>query len=144
MTKLLPSAPPCLTSTREGDIALPLTGIAPTTDMTTMHDASTSMTGGLAGDGLEIDVRHGDGMTVVAASGHLCRETATRLSCAVSASVPGPDEMLVVDLGGVSYLDTVGLGICMSSANAARSEGRCVIVLPPAGDSAQAIAGAAA
>lgn len=88
---------------------------------------------GLDLDALQVRVLIADGMTVVSAAGRLVRHTARRLSAVLDSLAPTTEGMIVVDLGEVSLLDTVGLGICMTSAHAARSEGCSVVVLPPAG-----------
>lgn len=93
-------------------------------------------------EALRVRVVYADGMAVVSASGRLVRHTARRLATALDTLSLSCDGMIVVDLGEVSLLDTVGLGICMNSAHAARSEGCNVVVLPPAGRSDHAPAAA--
>lgn len=95
-------------------------------------------------DALQVRVLLADGMTVVSAAGRLVRDTARRLSAVLDSLAPTTEGMIVVDLGEVSLLDTVGLGICMASAHAARSEGCSVVVLPPAGRATGAPADVAA
>lgn len=82
---------------------------------------------------LAVQIKQVDGMSVVTASGHLLRHTADQLSTAVDLACRTGTEMIVVDLGEVTLLDTVALGVCMAAAFAARSGGHGVVVLPPAG-----------
>jgi len=93
---------------------------------------------------LEVQIKQVEGLSVVSASGRLLRHTAGQLATAVDLVCGAGGEMIVVDLGGVSLLDTVALGVCMAAAFAARSGGHSVVVLPPAGHDGSVDGGARA
>ncbi len=63
------------------------------------------------------------GRTVVEVAGEIDMLTASQLRQELLARVPSSEGELVADLTGVSFIGSVGLGILVETANAARENG---------------------
>ena len=79
---------------------------------------------------LAIDRRETDGLTVVEVGGELDVYTAPRLMQVVADSVAQGHRDLVIDLSGVTFMDSTALGVLVSSRQmVAEGEGRLRLVL---------------
>ena len=77
---------------------------------------------------VDTDVADG-GTVVVAADGELHMSTAPRLSAYLRSSLRGDTERLVVDLSGVHFIDSTGLGVLLSTLREVqRRGGRMAVV----------------
>jgi anti-sigma B factor antagonist len=70
---------------------------------------------------LGLDVGERDGATVVAVSGELDLASAPRLRDVAVGRLMGGDKALVLDLTGVEFLDSTGLGTLVAVLKRARS-----------------------
>jgi anti-sigma B factor antagonist len=71
--------------------------------------------------------------TVLLVAGELDMATAPRLRTRVVQLVTAGEAPLVVDLGGVTLLDSIGLGVLVGAAARAESLGRRLRIVCPAG-----------
>jgi anti-sigma B factor antagonist len=90
-----------------------------------------------------MEVRSGreDGATVIQAAGDLDVSSAPLLRAALAAALPAPGTVngsasgspnAIVDLTGVPFCDSVGLGVLVEAHNRARrARGRLVLVVAP-------------
>jgi anti-sigma B factor antagonist len=67
--------------------------------------------------------RTGDGLLVVSPVGRLNMVAAPQLRAMVAASVTTGDPRVVVDMAGVDFIDSSGLGALVAGLKAARQEG---------------------
>jgi anti-sigma B factor antagonist len=80
---------------------------------------------------LEIDLRQEGGWTVLAAVGELDLYTAPRLRDEVLAAIDGGARQVAIDLNGVGFIDSTGLGILVACLKRLREQdGRMVLVAP--------------
>lgn len=70
-----------------------------------------------------LDVSERDGRTIVTASGELDVHTAPGLKSRLDALSQQPDPALVVDLGGVGFIDSTGLGVLVTTLKHVRESG---------------------
>jgi anti-sigma B factor antagonist len=76
---------------------------------------------------------------VIAPQGELDIHAARGLSEAFQQAVGSSDSMLVVDLSGVTFLDSTGLGTVLKTFERLRRQGRTMKVIAPAGSPAAAV-----
>lgn len=77
----------------------------------------------------EVEVRpHGPGAQIVAPAGELDISTAPRLRDALRALEPRP-ETLIIDLRGLSFLDTSGLQLLLEERQSAERDGRRIVLV---------------
>lgn len=69
---------------------------------------------------MQIDKSERDGVTVLTASGRLNMVSAPRLKAAVDESVAAGRARIVVDLGGIEFIDSSGLGALIGGLKVAR------------------------
>jgi anti-sigma B factor antagonist len=74
------------------------------------------------GEALTIEVRQGQGYAIVAAAGEIDISTVTRLRERLF-EIATSGQPLVVDLGQVSFIDSVGLSVLVGTANRAATHG---------------------
>ena len=80
---------------------------------------------------LEIESRQDDGWTVLAVSGELDLYTAPRLREDVLATLEGGADRIAIDLNGVGFIDSTGLGILVACLKRVRErDGRMVLIAP--------------
>lgn len=80
---------------------------------------------------LEIESRQEEGWTVLAASGELDLYTAPRLRDEVLSTLEGGATQIALDLHGVGFIDSTGLGILVACLKRVRErEGRLVVIAP--------------
>ena len=72
---------------------------------------------------LQVETRHDGDVAVVAASGEVDVFTAPGLDAELSALLSDGHTRLVVDLTGVSFLDSTGLGVLVKGLKSARDAG---------------------
>ena len=77
----------------------------------------------MAGVNLGIDVHRRGDWIVIAPIGDLDMGSAPRLRQEVVTAVAAGDTHLVVDLGSVDFIDSVGLGVIVGARRRARSNG---------------------
>ena len=78
---------------------------------------------------LEIETHHEDGWTILVVGGELDLYTAPRLRDQVLAAVDGGADHIAIDLVGVGFIDSTGLGILVACLKRVRErEGRLVLI----------------
>jgi anti-sigma B factor antagonist len=75
-----------------------------------------------------LDVTQCDGWSVVAVTGELELGTAPRLRQQVVSLIGGGRSHLVIDLSGVDFVDSVGLGVVVGALKRARTHGGDVLI----------------
>ncbi|HEV8296207.1 MAG TPA: STAS domain-containing protein [Acidimicrobiales bacterium] len=83
-------------------------------------------------DGILIEVQDGGDDTVVRLIGELDLQSAPRVRTAMASVHGGHTDRVVVDLEGLSYMDSVGIGLLVSSRQRLESEGRHLSLRNPA------------
>ena len=80
---------------------------------------------------LEIETRSEAGWTVLAAGGELDLYTAPSLRDEVLATVDGGVDRIAIDLNGVGFIDSTGLGILVACLKRVRErDGQMVLIAP--------------
>jgi anti-sigma B factor antagonist len=80
---------------------------------------------------LEIETRTEDGWTVLVTVGELDLYTAPHLREEVLAKVAGGADHIAIDLNGVGFIDSTGLGVLIACLKRVREQdGRLVLVAP--------------
>ncbi len=82
---------------------------------------------------LQVTTSHSEGVAVVTAVGEVDLHTAPQLEAALAEQIAAGHPRLVVDLSGVGFLDSTGLGVLVKALKAAREgEGwiRLVVTSP--------------
>lgn len=80
-------------------------------------------------DLLTVDVRDEDGWRILAARGQLDVATAPQFRQTLVEAQYGGNTRVVVDLDGVEFIDSMGLGVLVGGVKRARShEGRMIVV----------------
>jgi len=72
---------------------------------------------------LQVETRHEGDTAVVAATGEVDVYTAPALDAEITGLLQGGSSRLVVDLTGVSFLDSTGLGVLVKGLKSARDAG---------------------
>ena len=86
---------------------------------------------GVAAVELEIQSRMEDGWTILVAGGELDLYTAPRLRDEVLATLEGGATQIALDLHGVGFIDSTGLGILVACLKRVRErDGRLVVIAP--------------
>ena len=80
---------------------------------------------------LEIETRHDDGWTVLATVGELDLYTAPRLRDEVLATVERGEHRIAIDLNGVGFIDSTGLGILVACLKRVREQGGALVLISP-------------
>jgi anti-sigma B factor antagonist len=75
---------------------------------------------------LKVETRHEGDVAVVAATGEVDVFTAPGLDAEITALLEQGSSQLVVDLSGVSFLDSTGLGVLVKGLKTARDSGGSV------------------
>jgi len=71
---------------------------------------------------LRMSVSHGDGETVVSVTGDLDVSTAAQLADTVNAELREAPGRVVLDLGGLAFCDSLGLGTLVVLSRTARQQ----------------------
>ena len=80
---------------------------------------------------LDIETRNEDGWTVLVAGGELDLYTAPRLRDEVLATIDRGADRIAIDLNGVGFIDSTGLGILVACLKRVRErDGRFVLIAP--------------
>jgi len=80
---------------------------------------------------LDIESRTEDGWTVLEARGELDLYTAPKLRDDVLGIIDRGDQRIAIDLNGVGFIDSTGLGILVACLKRVRErEGRMVLIAP--------------
>jgi anti-sigma B factor antagonist len=80
---------------------------------------------------LDIESRTEDGWTVLEARGELDLYTAPKLRDEVLGIIDRGDQRIAIDLNGVGFIDSTGLGILVACLKRVRErEGRMVLIAP--------------
>jgi anti-sigma B factor antagonist len=80
---------------------------------------------------LDIESRTEDGWTVLEARGELDLYTAPKLRDEVLGIIDRGDDRIAIDLNGVGFIDSTGLGILVACLKRVRErEGRMVLIAP--------------
>jgi anti-sigma B factor antagonist len=80
---------------------------------------------------LEIQTRREDGWTILVVVGELDLYTAPRLRDQVLGTVDGGMDRIAIDLNGVGFIDSTGLGILVACLKRVRErDGRLVLIAP--------------
>jgi anti-sigma B factor antagonist len=82
---------------------------------------------------LEIQTRREDGWTILVVGGELDLYTAPRLRDQVLGTVDDGVDRIAIDLSGVGFIDSTGLGILVACLKRVRErDGRLVLIAPEA------------
>ena len=84
-------------------------------------------------DTLEVSVAEKDGWTVLIARGTIDYWTVGPLRTAVEEAVAVPRPRVVLDLGGVTFVDYTGLALLVAADQWAGNRGGCFRIAEPAG-----------
>ncbi len=79
---------------------------------------------------LEIDVRHSNGTPWLAVRGELDLSEASRLEQELAAVERNGPKTLVIDLRGLSFIDSSGLRVILEADVRARHDGRRLVLVP--------------
>ena len=80
---------------------------------------------------LGLDVSERDGYTVLAVRGEVDVYTAPALRDRIADLLDSGQQQLVIDLGGVEFLDSTGLGVLVAGLNRAREVGGSLSLVCP-------------
>jgi anti-sigma B factor antagonist len=78
---------------------------------------------------LEVETRKGDGLAHVVLRGELDLSTVDKVEKALAVLHEGDDEVLVLDLSGLSFLDSTGLRLMVTADQRAQKEGRRLVIV---------------
>ena len=78
---------------------------------------------------LEVETRKGDGLAHVVLRGELDLSTVDKVEKALAVLHEGEDEVLVLDLSGLSFLDSTGLRLMVTADQRAQKEGRRLVIV---------------
>jgi anti-sigma B factor antagonist len=81
---------------------------------------------------LDLEIERRADWTVVRVAGDVDLATADELRRALHATVDRGQVLVVVDLGGVAFLDSIGIGVLVSGLKRARSAGGDLRLAAPA------------
>lgn len=98
------------------------------TDGRTQHPRPTTKGGTIE---LEIETRQEGDWTVLATVGELDLYTAPRLRDEVLASVERGDHRIAIDLNGVGFIDSTGLGILVACLKRVRERDGTLVLISP-------------
>ncbi len=80
---------------------------------------------------LAVSVTRGDTETIVSVSGELDLSTIDRLSESVNEELDGGQGHIVLDLAGLTFCDSMGLGTLVTLSKTARTKQRYLLVRNP-------------
>ncbi len=80
---------------------------------------------------LRISVSHGDAETVVSVNGDLDVSTATQLADTVNEELREPPSRIVLDLAGLTFCDSLGLGTLVVLSRTARVQQTYLLLRNP-------------
>jgi anti-sigma B factor antagonist len=78
---------------------------------------------------LEVETRKGEGLAHVVLRGELDLSTVDKVEKALAVLHEGDDEVLVLDLSGLSFLDSTGLRLMVTADQRAQKEGRRLVIV---------------
>jgi len=78
---------------------------------------------------LEVETRQGEGLAHVVLRGELDLSTVDKVEKALAVVHEGDDEVLVLDLSGLSFLDSTGLRLMVTADQRAQKEGRRLVIV---------------
>jgi anti-sigma B factor antagonist len=77
---------------------------------------------------LGLNVTHSDSQTVLTVTGDINMTTSPRMRAALIQAASEQPARLVVDLGGVTYIDSSGIATLVEALQRARREGRQLVL----------------
>lgn len=78
---------------------------------------------------LEVETRRGDGLAQVVLRGELDLSTVEKVESELGALEAGDDKLLVLDLSGLTFLDSTGLRLMVTTDQRARKEARRLVIV---------------
>ena len=78
---------------------------------------------------LEVETRKGEGLAHVVLRGELDLSTVDKVEKALATLHEGDDEVLVLDLSGLTFLDSTGLRLMVTADQRAQKEGRRLVIV---------------
>jgi anti-sigma B factor antagonist len=78
---------------------------------------------------LEVETRQGEDLAHVVLRGELDLSTVDKVEKALAVLHEGDDEVLVLDLSGLTFLDSTGLRLMVTADQRAQKEGRRLVIV---------------
>lgn len=78
---------------------------------------------------LEVETRPGDGLVQVMLRGELDLSTVERVETELGAVEAGEEKLLVLDLSGLTFLDSTGLRLMVTADQRAQKDGRRLVII---------------
>ena len=78
---------------------------------------------------LEVETRPGDGLIQVVLRGELDLSTVEKVESEIDAAQTGEEKVLVLDLSGLTFLDSTGLRLMVTADQRAQKAGRRLVIV---------------
>jgi anti-sigma B factor antagonist len=78
---------------------------------------------------LEVETRRGEGLAHVVLRGELDLSTVEKVEFELAALEEGEEQLLVLDLSGLTFLDSTGLRLMVTADQRAQKDGRRLVIV---------------
>ena len=78
---------------------------------------------------LELETRRGEGLVQLVLRGELDLSTVQKVEDELAAIEAGDDQVLVIDLSGLTFLDSTGLRLMVTADQRAQKDGRRLVIV---------------